>query len=105
MLEASAPGHGGNFLSLKGGRRGPGARFTVCMSPGQRGYVPAGKLELYHGTPSEEKLGEQAQPPDNSRHLTPEPTPAPVPAVPTRTQVSLGVEWGLASPQPPGVGL
>lgn len=66
--------------------KGNSSRWLVDTG-GQRGYVPAGKLELYHGTPSEEKLGEQAQPRDDSRHLTPEPTPAPVPAVPTRTQV------------------
>lgn len=67
--------------------------------------MPAGKLELYHIIPSEEKLREQARPREDFRHLTPEPTPSLVPSVPTRTQVSLGVEWGLASPQPPGVGL
>lgn len=54
---------------------------------GQRGYVPAGKLELYHVIPGEEKLRGQAGPPEDSRRLTPEPTPALVPSVPTGTQV------------------
>lgn len=66
--------------------KGNSSRWLVDTG-GQRGYVPAGKLELYHVIPSEEKLREQAQPREDFRHLTPEPTPASVPSVPTRTQV------------------
>uniref|UniRef100_K9IZ67 Rho guanine nucleotide exchange factor 37 n=1 Tax=Desmodus rotundus TaxID=9430 RepID=K9IZ67_DESRO len=66
--------------------KGNSSRWLVDTG-GHRGYVPAGKLELYHIIPSEEKLREQARPREDFRHLTPEPTPSPVPSVPTRTQV------------------
>ncbi|XP_016066124.1 PREDICTED: rho guanine nucleotide exchange factor 37 [Miniopterus natalensis] len=68
--------------------KGNSSRWLVDTG-GHRGYVPAGKLELYHIVPSEEKLREQAEPHEDSRHLTPELTPAlvPVPSVPAGTQV------------------
>lgn len=62
--------------------------------------MPAGKLEPYQIVPREEKLRGQAGPREDSRHPTPEPTPALVASVPTGTQVSLGAEGGLS-----GVGL
>lgn len=57
--------------------------------------MPAGKLELFRGIPSQEEAKEQVQPHKDSRHLTPKPTPAVVPSVPTVTQVSLGEGWDL----------
>lgn len=57
--------------------------------------MPAGKLELYRVTPRQEEVKEQEWPHKDSRHLTPQPTPAPVPSVPVVTQVSLGEGWGL----------
>ncbi|XP_010987791.1 rho guanine nucleotide exchange factor 37 isoform X2 [Camelus dromedarius] len=66
--------------------KGNSGRWLVDTG-GHRGYVPAGKLELYRVVPSEEDLRGQTSPHENSRHLTPEPTPAPVPSVPTMTQV------------------
>eukprot|EP00070_Physeter_catodon_P042358 XP_028349252.1 rho guanine nucleotide exchange factor 37 [Physeter catodon] len=54
---------------------------------GHRGYVPAGKLELYHVVPREEELRGQAKPHRDSPRQTPEPTLAPVPSVPAVTQV------------------
>lgn len=66
--------------------KGNSSRWLVDTG-GHRGYVPAGKLELYHVVPSEEKPTGQAGPHEDSRHLTAEPTPAPVPSVPAETQV------------------
>ncbi|KAM6224244.1 rho guanine nucleotide exchange factor 37 [Rhynchocyon petersi] len=54
---------------------------------GQRGYLPAGKLELYHVTPSEEEIRGQAGLCEDPRPLTPELTVAPVSSVPAVTQV------------------
>ncbi|KAM9253946.1 rho guanine nucleotide exchange factor 37 isoform 2-T3 [Dugong dugon] len=65
---------------------GNSSRWLVDTG-GHRGYVPAGKLELYHVAPSGEALRRQAGPRKDSRHLTPEPTLAPVASVPTMTQV------------------
>ena len=62
--------------------------------------MPAGKLELYRVVPGQEEVKEQVQPPKDSHHLTPEPSPAPVPSVPTVTQVSLG-EGGFHFPPVP----
>ena len=62
--------------------------------------MPAGKLEVYHVVPSEEELRGQARPHRDSQHQTPEPTSAPVPSVPSVTQVSLEEGGG-----PSGVGL
>lgn len=69
------------------------------LSLGPRGYVPAGKLELYHIIPSEENLRGQTKLPDDPQSHIPEPTPAPIaagpitfgpiPTIPTVTQVSL----------------
>ncbi|XP_066129065.1 rho guanine nucleotide exchange factor 37 isoform X1 [Saccopteryx bilineata] len=66
--------------------KGNSSRWLVDTG-GHRGYVPAGKLELYHIVSSDEKLGGQAGPREDARHLTPERIPAPVPSIPTRTQV------------------
>ncbi|XP_032951507.1 rho guanine nucleotide exchange factor 37 isoform X2 [Rhinolophus ferrumequinum] len=66
--------------------KGNSTRWLVDTG-GHRGYVPAGKLELYHVVPGEEKLRGQVGPPEDARHLTPEPTPAPFPTVSTGTQV------------------
>ncbi|KAF3828518.1 hypothetical protein GH733_001931 [Mirounga leonina] len=66
--------------------RGNSSRWLVDTG-GHRGYVPAGKLELYRVIPRQEEVKEQEWPPKDSRHLTPEPTPAPVPSVPVVTQV------------------
>uniref|UniRef100_A0A8C3W3U7 Rho guanine nucleotide exchange factor 37 n=1 Tax=Catagonus wagneri TaxID=51154 RepID=A0A8C3W3U7_9CETA len=66
--------------------RGNSSRWLVDAG-GRRGYVPAGKLELYRVVPSEEDLRGQAKPCGDSRHRTPEPTPAAVPSVPAVTQV------------------
>uniref|UniRef100_A0A8D1I6X1 Rho guanine nucleotide exchange factor 37 n=1 Tax=Sus scrofa TaxID=9823 RepID=A0A8D1I6X1_PIG len=66
--------------------KGNSSRWLVDTG-GHRGYVPAGKLELYRVAPSEEDLRGQAKPHENSRQLTPEPTLAPVPSVPAVTQV------------------
>ncbi|XP_047412251.1 rho guanine nucleotide exchange factor 37 [Sciurus carolinensis] len=54
---------------------------------GHRGYVPAGKLQLYHVVPSEKELRGQAGPHQDSQHPTPEPPSAPVCSVPAVTQV------------------
>lgn len=80
----------------RGGKGGlqPDNVLHVCPL-GHRGYVPAGKLELYRVTPSQEEVRGQEWPHKDSRHLTPEPTPAPVSSVPVVTQVSLGEGWGL----------
>ncbi|GAB5567250.1 rho guanine nucleotide exchange factor 37 [Prionailurus iriomotensis] len=66
--------------------KGNSSRWLVDTG-GHRGYVPAGKLELYRVIPGQEEVKEQVQPPKDSHHLTPEPSPAPVPSVPTVTQV------------------
>nr|XP_003404641.2 rho guanine nucleotide exchange factor 37 isoform X1 [Loxodonta africana] len=66
--------------------KGNSGRWLVDTG-GHRGYVPAGKLELYHVAPSEEELKGQAGPQEGSRHLTPEPTLVPVASVPSMTQV------------------
>uniref|UniRef100_A0A452TGA5 Rho guanine nucleotide exchange factor 37 n=1 Tax=Ursus maritimus TaxID=29073 RepID=A0A452TGA5_URSMA len=65
--------------------KGNSSRWLVDTG-GHRGYVPAGKLELYRVIPSQEEVKGQEWPHKDSRHLTPEPTPAPVPSVPAVTQ-------------------
>ncbi|XP_006893812.1 PREDICTED: rho guanine nucleotide exchange factor 37 [Elephantulus edwardii] len=66
--------------------KGNSSRWLVDTG-GQRGYLPAGKLELYHVVPNEEELKWQAGPHEDPRPLTPEPTAAPVSSVPAVTQV------------------
>ncbi|XP_007941790.2 rho guanine nucleotide exchange factor 37 [Orycteropus afer afer] len=66
--------------------KGNSSRWLVDTG-GQRGYLPAGKLKLYHVVPSEKEHQGQAGPHEDSRHLTPEPILAPVSSVPTMTQV------------------
>ncbi|XP_012597064.2 rho guanine nucleotide exchange factor 37 isoform X1 [Microcebus murinus] len=66
--------------------KGNSGRWLVDTG-GHRGYVSAGKLQPYRMAPSEEELRGLARPHEDSRRLTPEPTPAPVPSVPTTTQV------------------
>ncbi|XP_057587272.1 rho guanine nucleotide exchange factor 37 isoform X2 [Hippopotamus amphibius kiboko] len=66
--------------------KGNSSRWLVDTG-GHRGYVPAGKLELYRMLPSEEELRGQARPPRDSHRQTPAPTSAPIPSVPTVTQV------------------
>ncbi|KAG8504539.1 Rho guanine nucleotide exchange factor 37 [Galemys pyrenaicus] len=67
--------------------RGNSSRWLVDTG-GHRGYVPAGKLELYHVATLEEQPSRQVGSHDNSpRCLTPEPAPAPVSSVPAVTQV------------------
>ncbi|XP_070321729.1 rho guanine nucleotide exchange factor 37 isoform X1 [Odocoileus virginianus] len=66
--------------------KGNSSRWLVDTG-GHRGYVPAGKLEVYHVVPSEEELRGQARPHRDFQHQTPESTSAPVPSVPTVTQV------------------
>ncbi|XP_049641131.1 rho guanine nucleotide exchange factor 37 [Suncus etruscus] len=76
--------------------KGNSSRWLVDTG-GPRGYVPAGKLELYHIIPSEEKLRGQTKLPDDPQSHMPEPTPAPIaagpitfgpiPTIPTVTQV------------------
>lgn len=82
--------------SLKGVEKVACSQLTFAMSTGHRGYVPAGKLEPYQIVPPEEKLRGQAGPREDSRHPTLEPTAALVAAVPTGTQVSVGVQGGLS---------
>lgn len=65
--------------------KGHSSRWLVDTG-GLRGYVPAGKLQLYHFVPSEELRG-QAGPQQDSHHLAPAPAPAPVPSTPAVTQV------------------
>ncbi|XP_057397189.1 rho guanine nucleotide exchange factor 37 isoform X2 [Balaenoptera acutorostrata] len=67
--------------------KGNSSRWLVDTG-GHRGYVPAGKLELYHVVPREEELRGQAKPHSDSQRQTPEPTLALVPSVPAVTQVS-----------------
>lgn len=63
----------------------PSAHF-----PGHRGYVPAGKLQLYHPIiPSEKGLRGQTGMHEDYWLPTPEPTQPSVPTVPTMSQVSL----------------
>ncbi|XP_036702606.1 rho guanine nucleotide exchange factor 37 isoform X2 [Balaenoptera musculus] len=66
--------------------KGNSSRWLVDTG-GHRGYVPAGKLELYHVVPREEELRGQAKPHRDSERQTPEPTLALVPSVPAVTQV------------------
>ncbi|XP_057397190.1 rho guanine nucleotide exchange factor 37 isoform X3 [Balaenoptera acutorostrata] len=66
--------------------KGNSSRWLVDTG-GHRGYVPAGKLELYHVVPREEELRGQAKPHSDSQRQTPEPTLALVPSVPAVTQV------------------
>ncbi|XP_055242159.2 rho guanine nucleotide exchange factor 37 isoform X2 [Gorilla gorilla gorilla] len=66
--------------------KGNSGRWLVD-SGGHRGYVPAGKLQLYHVVPSSEELRRQAGLNKDPRCLTPEPSPAPVPSIPTVNQV------------------
>ncbi|XP_008579131.1 PREDICTED: rho guanine nucleotide exchange factor 37 [Galeopterus variegatus] len=65
--------------------KGNSSRWLVDTG-GHRGYVPAGKLQLYHVVPTEEKIRGQAGLHSVSQHLTLAPTPAPAP-IPTMTQV------------------
>ncbi|XP_010625446.1 rho guanine nucleotide exchange factor 37 isoform X1 [Fukomys damarensis] len=65
--------------------KGHSSRWLVDTG-GLRGYVPAGKLQLYHFVPSEELRG-QAEPQQDSHHIAPAPAPAPVPSTPAVTQV------------------
>ncbi|XP_029074089.1 rho guanine nucleotide exchange factor 37 isoform X1 [Monodon monoceros] len=66
--------------------KGNSSRWLVDTG-GHRGYVPAGKLELYHVVPREEELRGQARPHRDSQRQTPEPTLASVPSVLAVTQV------------------
>uniref|UniRef100_A0A2I3T611 Rho guanine nucleotide exchange factor 37 n=2 Tax=Pan troglodytes TaxID=9598 RepID=A0A2I3T611_PANTR len=66
--------------------KGNSGRWLVDTG-GHRGYVPAGKLQLYHVVPSAEELRRQAGLNKDPRCLTPEPSPAPVPSIPTVNQV------------------
>ncbi|XP_059999940.1 rho guanine nucleotide exchange factor 37 isoform X4 [Lagenorhynchus albirostris] len=66
--------------------KGNSSRWLVDTG-GHRGYVPAGKLELYHVVPREEEFRGQARPHRDSQRQTPEPTLASVPSVPAVTQV------------------
>ncbi|XP_006864003.1 PREDICTED: rho guanine nucleotide exchange factor 37 [Chrysochloris asiatica] len=66
--------------------KGNSSRWLVDTG-GQRGYLPAGKLQLYHAIPSEEKFRGQVRSHEDSQPLTPEPILAPVSSVPTMTQV------------------
>ncbi|XP_037364861.1 rho guanine nucleotide exchange factor 37 [Talpa occidentalis] len=67
--------------------KGNSSRWLVDTG-GHRGYVPAGKLELYHVVTWEEQPSRPAGSHNNSpRCLTPEPAPAPISSVPTVTQV------------------
>uniref|UniRef100_G1RGS0 Rho guanine nucleotide exchange factor 37 n=1 Tax=Nomascus leucogenys TaxID=61853 RepID=G1RGS0_NOMLE len=66
--------------------KGNSGRWLVDTG-GHRGYVPAGKLQLYHVVPSAEELRRQAGLNKDLRCLTPEPSPAPVPSIPTVNQV------------------
>ncbi|KAL1773833.1 rho guanine nucleotide exchange factor 37 [Sigmodon hispidus] len=55
---------------------------------GHRGYVPAGKLQLYHHiTPNEKELRDQGGVHEDYQLPTPQPTQPFVPTVPTMTQV------------------
>ncbi|XP_033622559.1 rho guanine nucleotide exchange factor 37 isoform X2 [Fukomys damarensis] len=65
--------------------KGHSSRWLVDTG-GLRGYVPAGKLQLYHFVPSEELRG-QAEPQQDSHHIAPAPAPAPVPSTPAVTQL------------------
>ncbi|XP_004854453.1 rho guanine nucleotide exchange factor 37 [Heterocephalus glaber] len=65
--------------------KGHSSRWLVDTG-GHRGYVPAGKLQLYRVIPSEEHRG-QAGVQQDSHHLAPAPAPALVPSTPTVTQV------------------
>ncbi|XP_054208548.1 rho guanine nucleotide exchange factor 37 isoform X4 [Homo sapiens] len=66
--------------------KGNSGRWLVDTG-GHRGYVPAGKLQLYHVVPSAEELRRQAGLNKDPRCLTPEPSPALVPSIPTMNQV------------------
>nr|XP_012308280.1 rho guanine nucleotide exchange factor 37 isoform X2 [Aotus nancymaae] len=66
--------------------KGNSGRWLVDTG-GHRGYVPAGKLQLYHVVPSAEELRRQAGLNEDPRCLTPEPVRAPVPSIPTVNQV------------------
>lgn len=69
----------------------PSVRFL-----GHRGYVPAGKLQLYHPiNPSEKEPRGQTGMPEDYRLPTPEPTQPSVPTVLTVSQVSLEEGRGL----------
>ncbi|XP_011786925.1 PREDICTED: rho guanine nucleotide exchange factor 37 [Colobus angolensis palliatus] len=66
--------------------KGNSSRWLVDTG-GHRGYVPAGKLQLYHVVPSAEELRRQVGLNKDPRCLTPEPSPAPAPSIPTVNQV------------------
>ncbi|XP_022349140.1 rho guanine nucleotide exchange factor 37 [Enhydra lutris kenyoni] len=66
--------------------KGNSSRWLVDTG-GHRGYAPAGKLELYHVISGQEEIKGQEGPHQDSHHLAPEPIPAPVPSLPTVTQV------------------
>ncbi|XP_037595493.1 rho guanine nucleotide exchange factor 37 [Cebus imitator] len=62
--------------------------FLLILSGNRhRGYVPAGKLQLYHVVPSAEELRRKAGLNEDPRCLTPKPVRAPVPSIPTVNQV------------------
>ncbi|XP_040828701.1 rho guanine nucleotide exchange factor 37 isoform X4 [Ochotona curzoniae] len=66
--------------------KGNSGRWLVDTG-GYRGYVPAGKLQLYHIVPNNKEPRGQAGPHVDSQQPTLLPTPAPVPSVPAVTQV------------------
>lgn len=68
----------------------PAATEPSACFPGHRGYVPAGKLQLYCPIVSSEKeLRGQTGVHEDYWLPTPEPTQPSVPTVPTMSQVSL----------------
>lgn len=67
--------------------KGNNSRWLVDTG-GHRGYVPAGKLQLYHPiNPSEKEPRGQTRMPEDYWLPTPEPTQPSVPTVPTMSQV------------------
>nr|XP_038952757.1 rho guanine nucleotide exchange factor 37 isoform X2 [Rattus norvegicus] len=67
--------------------KGNNSRWLVDTG-GHRGYVPAGKLQLYHPiNPSEKEPRRQTGMPEDYWLPTPEPTQPSVPTVPTMSQV------------------
>ncbi|KAM5298228.1 LOW QUALITY PROTEIN: rho guanine nucleotide exchange factor 37 [Ctenodactylus gundi] len=66
--------------------KGHSSRWLVDTG-GHRGYVPAGRLQLYHVVPSEKELGGQVGLQKDPQYLVPEPDPAPPASIPAVTQV------------------